>query len=300
MTDNPEASDKPAASTFSGAELARQLESSQQPEITKEAAAEAYDAWLTQASSSDSAPDQEKLLSMLDYYIQGVDLTDASIAQQYGYEGGDFLRLFDELPAAVRAGAQNMHQERMDRINESARVTEKIKGQAPELLEGRLPAELENRLEGKSYAIGVNTSGPDTLDEAISYIEENNGIALVNYNLHQRFLITDSQTDQGYSAGAVSEGYYGHDRGRNIIAIPVDSTKLDADIADMNPRQLAEAAEIYQTVPADFFVEAPPTARGSDRAVNPKYIAGFIDGDSVWHENPSFMTDEPPFFKKKG
>jgi len=292
MVDNPETTDQQATSKFSGAELARKLESSQPPEITLEEASEAYQEWLDTLLSPDRSEEDDKKLRMIDLYIQGVNLADQETAASRGESAEEFSKMLAGLDPAVRAGAQAMHEQSLARVEESDSIEKKIALQVPELLEGKLPPEAAKKVEGP-YAIAVNTSGPDELNGAVSYLEEMNGIPLLNYNIDQRFLITDSTTESAFSSRIVSEGYFGHDRGRYIVAIPVaETTVVETGEA---PRVVAATDYDDTDKPADFFVEAPPTGRGPDRAVNPKYVVGFIDDDSVWHPNESFMTEEPPF-----
>lgn len=160
---------------------------------------------------------------------------------------------------------------------------------APELLEGKLPSELEVRLGGLQYALGTNqTDGASTAQEAADLLVYEDGIPVDNYNLYQRFLIfgnSNAPAEKEYTKEAVVRGYYGPDMGRFVVAFPLVHGEAPHP---MSPAQVMRSVEGEDFLPQDFY-------KNGHKLVNSKYCAGFIDKDGLFHENPRFMeVDDAP------
>jgi hypothetical protein len=157
----------------------------------------------------------------------------------------------------------------------------RLKIQAPELLAGTLPADMAEKMPGP-FALGINQSVEGGADEAQAYLEAEHGLPLLNYGPIQRFEFVDQTTNEETRRHKITGGYYNNpDIGRFIVAFPIiGATGRTAE---------APAAEvsISNNLPEDFYnsVAGP---HGPSSAVNPKYVAGFIDGEGNWHRNRQF------------
>lgn len=171
-----------------------------------------------------------------------------------------------------------------DHLAEGRAALDKIEAAVPELLEGRVPKALEERVFAAGfteYAVGFNQSdGITDIEEATELLEEDGGIELQIYNLDQRFLLHDKEDP----IFMYPLGYYGPRIGRFVYAIPtnIDSGEKPRNVA-------AQANEAFtDNVPGDLFVES----EDGETVVNSKYCAGFIDAEQNFHPNAEFMKDK--------
>lgn len=163
-------------------------------------------------------------------------------------------------------------------------VKHEITGTAPELLAGRLPDHLAEKLGGSEYFLGTNQMMASTAQEAADYLALNGGIGLAGYDLSGRALWVDDHTNPDFVEHAVVEGYT-HDPsiGRFILALPHEPLSPGYSID-----QTMKEMRIEGKLPSDYI-----TGEDQSKAINQKYCAGFIDGTGQFHENPSFMQDQP-------
>lgn len=173
-----------------------------------------------------------------------------------------------------------------------------IAATAPELLEGRLPSDLEQLLPDgyKRYALGFNQSDACTsIAKANQYIQDKGGIDLGLYRLHGRFLITDPalEKDEPHAKDYVL-GYRGPHFGRFVVAIPIDEkinpSSYPTAIIEENMAYSSPTMPDYP-YPQDLFIHKTINGR-QDTIVSEKYIAGFIDNQGKFHKNPNFMKDD--------
>lgn len=171
-------------------------------------------------------------------------------------------------------GKREMSQQ-AEQVHElEARVEANLETSAPELLEGRLPKELADRI-GSEYVIGLRQLGSDEAGEAQEKLVADGGVDVANLSLTQSFNVIKESDDDWTTKGTVIRGYYGvQGGGKFVIAVPLHG-------AD-NP------TTAYETVP-DMQQELRTSSDPNHRAVNPKYVAGFIDGEGVFHSNENFM-----------
>lgn len=177
-------------------------------------------------------------------------------------------------------------------INERKRAQGRydvVKGEmlksCPDLLQGKLPAEQANKLASGKYVLGVNQSQAFSIEDAKSYLKEDNGIGLGIYGLDQRFLLLNeasTNTDAEYTEQVMVGGYYQNSNiGRFIVAVPTGEHNAVQDAVNK-----ADAI-------ADFTQQ---TNEAGGRSVSPKYIAGFVDSLGVYHENRNFGVSNEPLF----
>lgn len=171
-------------------------------------------------------------------------------------------------------------------------LLEGLRATAPELLEGRLPADQE-KLLGSGYVLGTNQNGVFNLTEAVAYVTEASGIDVTNYNLNNRFQFFDPTVRLMTILSALG-GYFGEaGGGRFVVAVP-DNGSFAGESVTSRPDML----ENHDALPEDFMVRY--TRDGQDaRAVSPRYIAGFIGVDGRYYSNAEFMQDsaEGPRFE---
>ncbi|MGB3945535.1 MAG: class I SAM-dependent methyltransferase [Candidatus Saccharimonadales bacterium] len=153
-------------------------------------------------------------------------------------------------------------------------VEQNLETSAPELLKGRLPQELADRI-GSEYVLGLRQLGSYELDEAQESLDADGGVDVSNLSLTQSFNVIGADDDDWTAKGTVIRGYYGvRGGGKFVIAVPMNG-------AD-NP------TTAYDSVP-DMQQDLRSSSDSDHRAVNPKYVAGFIDGEGVFHPNENFM-----------
>lgn len=170
-------------------------------------------------------------------------------------------------------------------------VREKLRISIPDLYKGKLPRELENKLEGSPYAIGFNQSMASSASEASDYLHELEGIDITGYNYDQRFLMFDatSELEDGDNPAinqAIESGYTGESViGRFVTAFPAENSQNIGENDDVAHIVNAEP----NVLPEDF--ESQKIARNgeSKQAVSSKYVAGFIDGEGDFWVNANFM-----------
>jgi hypothetical protein len=194
-----------------------------------------------------------------------------------GITGGDMKTWYDGLDSSVREEMESYRTHSTHKAELAAQVASEIGSSAPELLRGRLPADLE-QLVGKEYELGINQSGPRSPEEAQALLEEHNGIDMAMYstNVDQRFVVVDGSAPE-VAADAVTYGYYGHreagpDLGKFVAVMP--------------------GTDYHEGLPADFFTsnsnQGDDIYRGN-LSVSAKYIAGFIDEHGTFYRNANFM-----------
>lgn len=171
-------------------------------------------------------------------------------------------------------GKREMSQQ-TEQVHElEAKVEANLEASAPELLAGRLPKELADRI-GSEYVIGLRQLGSDEAGEAQEKLTADGGVDVANLSLTQSFNVIKETDDDWTTKGTVIRGYYGvQGGGKFVIAVPLHG-------AD-------SPTTAYESVP-DMQQELQTSSDPNHRAVNPKYVAGFIDGEGVFHPNENFM-----------
>ena len=216
--------------------------------------------------------------TIVQLYMQGVEIPEGE--DWDGITGADIRTWRESLTDAEGEDFDRSRDWEARKTDVANKIKAELEQSAPELLSGRLPADLE-ALVGGSYQLGVNQSGVDTLEDAQAVLQKFNGVDMGMYNLDQRFLIADKNTPD-YAAEAVTYGYYGRREGSPAMG------KFVAVIPGEN---------YHQDLPSDFWVSNGNTDgniyKGSE-AANAKYIAGFIDDQGKFHRNNNFMRSEVP------
>lgn len=179
---------------------------------------------------------------------------------------------------------------------EIEQATEALRATAPELLEGYLPKELQERFLGvmgpdKDYAVGVNQSrGMEDKNSAEELLAGRGGISMNgdDTSFGRRFVIFDADSAEQGSDQWLA-GYYGPATwGRLVTVFPVDKSDDYPPSAQVN--ELEDEA-----LPQDFLTIYRNANGAADLSVSAKYVAGFID-DQGFHPNASFLTEERPSF----
>ena len=171
-------------------------------------------------------------------------------------------------------GKKEMNQEAESIKQAEAVVQQNLETSAPELLGGRLPKELADRI-GSEYVIGLRQLGSYEADEAQEKLDADGGVDVSNLSLTQSFNVIKDTDDDWTTRGTVVRGYYGvRGGGKFVIAVPM--------------REETNPSIAYESVP-DMQEELRTSSDPNHRAVNPKYVAGFIDGEGVFHPNENFM-----------
>lgn len=177
-------------------------------------------------------------------------------------------------------GRQEMgqHAERVDTAEVT--VEHNLEISAPELLAGRLPQALANRI-GSEYAIGLRQLGSYEAEEAQGQLDADGGVDVSNLGLVQSFNVIKPGDDADTTKGIVIKGYYGaHAGGKFVIAVPMAEGVTDP-------------TQAYDSIP-DMQRELESSDNPDFSAVNPKYVAGFIDGEGAFHPNENFMQSSEP------
>lgn len=156
-----------------------------------------------------------------------------------------------------------------------------LMGSAPELLEGRLPQDLEDRLQGQSYVLGVRTHGAATMvEDATHEIYEAGGLDLANQSIEQSVRLANSEKASSETIRDIFiKGFYGAEYGKFVVALPIPEGESAEDIL----RAYSDAENMRGT---GFYTESD-----TGTIVNSRYLAGFIDGDGIFHPNSGFMRD---------
>jgi len=172
-----------------------------------------------------------------------------------------------------------------------ARVEQALQASAPELLDARLPRDLEDRLLGATvpdgftaYALGIHQAGAYTIEQAT---EESAAtpVTLNGQSISAHFVLVSPEDGQDMIRKVVTQGHYGLAFGKYVYAFPVEQHEVDehGGIA-RRPVAMSTYSEGDPRSPTDLLVT------GNEKEyVNPKYCAGFIDADGQFHENTSFM-----------
>lgn len=151
---------------------------------------------------------------------------------------------------------------------------------APELLSGELPQWMAEKV-GSEHVLGINQSGIGTAEDAQQRLTQDGGVNMAGRSLDERFVLTSSH-DPGYARHMMINGFYGPLRGgKMVIALPVPS-------GDGSP--YTKAVDTYRQLED---VEVPCISEPQFAAINPKYVAGFIDMAGAFHPNVQFMTNQP-------
>jgi len=177
-------------------------------------------------------------------------------------------------------GRQEMgqHAERVDTAETT--VEHNLEISAPELLSGRLPKELADRI-GSEYAIGLRQLGSYEATEAQGQLDADGGVDVSNLGLVQSFNVIKPSDDADTTKGTVIKGYYGaHAGGKFVIAVPM-------------VEGITDPTQAYDSTP-DMQKGLESSDNPDFSAVNPKYVAGFIDGEGVFHPNQNFMKSSEP------
>lgn len=191
---------------------------------------------------------------------------------------------YDSLPddeqKRLAEGKQEMSQH-AERIN-TAEVTveHNLERTSPELLKGRLPQGLANRI-GSEYVIGLRQLGNYEAEEAQEQLDADGGVDVSNLGLIQSFNVIKPSDDTYTTKGIVIKGYYGANAGgKFVIAVPMAEGVTDP-------------TQAYDSIP-DMHRELESSDNPDFSAVNPKYVAGFIDGEGIFYPNENFMQSSEP------
>lgn len=189
-----------------------------------------------------------------------------------------FLRWYDSLDDATRDEVDASHRASIERFDVSDQVKEKIEENAPELLEGRLPPELD-AVVNFEYGLGTNQTNARDVEEGVAYLEQRSGVHVGEYDLARRFMLFDGSTDPDYATRALSQGYFGSSGGVRFVAVVPKAHEGMSDTSSQSGRG--------EHVPSDYYV----TDSTGQRSVSMKYIAGIVDMEGVFHVNRAFMQD---------
>lgn len=223
-----------------------------------------------------SSTETEVTNDMLEYaYVEGIprdsNVTEEALEKWYNALPEDQREWLSSSREVYRMAAE-LDKKAMETVEANLTNT------APELLEGRLPKDLADRI-GDEYAIGLRQRSTYGLEEAEEVLTEFGGVDVANLDLVQSFNVLKLGDDDWTVRGTVIKGYYGSRAGgKFVIAIPLS-------VGDGNP------TETYNLIP-DMLrtsLENP-----EHDAVNPKYMAGYIDGDGVFFRNENFMRSDEP------
>jgi hypothetical protein len=211
-------------------------------------------------------------------------------------EGGEFNEPRGEVAkhlAALSLGTEvSVDQAQTEAEQARAVVRVALERSAPELLEGRLPPELAERV-GPNYILGSNQAGVYDVQEAQESLDTFSGIDPTGPDgsesvLSQRFQFMD-QFEPGeynpFAEQAVLDGYYGPQSGvRFVVAVP---RRLEGVSVGAAPDQMLNGG----LLPPDFVIEnnRPGMQPDHGTAVNAKYVAGVVDLQGNFLQNPSFM-----------
>lgn len=184
--------------------------------------------------------------------------------------------------------------EKFEAQMDATQVEQTLEASVPELLKGRLPQNLEDKLLSAiapsgftAYAIGVHQAGACTAKQAVAESAET-PITLGGGSIGSHFRIVDPMDAPDLTRGNVVYGKYGDDRlGKYVYAFPVKQSDVDKYGGLVRiPAGAPAYPEGDPASPSDLITQAGDHAD----VVNPKYCAGFIDEDGRFHENTDFMA----------
>lgn len=205
-------------------------------------------------------------------YVNGIDSEESSVTDE---QLEAWYKTLSEDDQARLASAKQEEADIREYITQQEQTIEhNLAASAAELLKGRLPQELADRI-GTEYAIGVRQLGTDDATDAQEMLDTDGGVDVSNLNLIQSFNVTKESTDDWTAKDNVVKGYYGvRGGGKFVIAIPMHET--------------SDPTTAYESIP-DMHHVLQSSDNPDYRAVNPKYVAGYIDADGVFHPNENFM-----------
>lgn len=205
-------------------------------------------------------------------YVNGINSDETIVTNE---QLDAWYKTLSEDDQARLSGARQEEAEIREHIAQQEKTVEQnLETSAPELLEGKLPKELADRI-GSEYVIGLRQLGSYGADEAQEKLDADGGVDVSNLSLTQSFNVIKESDDDWTTKGTIIRGYYGvRGGGKFVIAVPLH-------VAD-------SPTAAYESVP-DMQQELRSSSDPDHRAVNPKYVAGFIDGDGTFHPNENFM-----------
>ncbi len=225
------------------------------------------------APASDSQDDSElSAIQLESMFVNGINEDETSLTNE------QLNTWFKALPEDERQRLVSARQE-VTEIREyvtqkEMTVEQNLETSAPELLKGRLPQDLAARI-GSGYVIGLRQLGSFEANEAKEQLMADGGVDVSNLGLTQSFNVINDGDDAWTTKGTVIRGYYGvRGGGKFVIAIPTNEG-IDPTVA-------------YNSVP-DMQQKLQSRSNPDHRAVNPKYVAGFIDAEGIFHPNENFM-----------
>lgn len=234
---------------------------------------------LIENTPEEEAASRERMLRI--HYITGmIDDPETTPDQVESWFADQSPEIQEEVLAE-----QARYQSEMAAINERhEKSRNELVRTAPELLAGRLPADLAEKLGSDQYFLGSNQTMAESAQEGADYLDSMGGIELGGYDLSGRALWFDESTSADFVDHAVVEGYLQNpDVGRFIVALPHESMGADYSIDQTMKEMRAESK-----IPSDYIVQ-----NADQEVINQKYCAGFIDNTGAFHENPNFMQDQP-------
>jgi hypothetical protein len=218
----------------------------------------------------------DELDTAIQYYVLGA-------SKKYVQEHSDIdpkvlTEYIKDLPADKREFLKEMRRKSLDAAQTEDTVEHNLELTAPELLEGRLPNELADRI-GSEYVIGLRQLESEDVGEAQEQLDDDGGVNVSNLGLVQSFNVLKPNDYSWTIKGTVISGYYGATGGgKFVIAVPM-------------AEGINSPSEAYDTLP-DMQQELLSSSNPDHRAVNPKYVAGFIDAEGVFHANKNFMRSD--------
>lgn len=184
------------------------------------------------------------------------------------------------------AGVRASQEFRREQEEHERRVEGQLEVSAPELLAGRLPSELEERLERAPYALGyhqVLSRSLQTPMQVRDLMEQTGGVGLgTGFPVH-RFRIAD-QTIPRFAHDYAVNGNSGAGIGRLVYTFPISSEE--------DTQLLREGKRPYQIVSGRFYTGPKGFYQGEDQVIPPRYCAGFIDPNGDFWPNAGFMRED--------
>jgi len=198
----------------------------------------------------------------------------------------------------LRSGAVPARRPRLKLLSEAGEQGE-IDDPMEYLRKGTLPPDQIARLTEAGitdYVLGTNQSQVLSDKE----LEGFNGINVRPDDPENRFLIFNKDSSQDDIAAALA-GYYSNRWGvegyKFVGLFPIsDKTREKHGIETDGSPTLAGRLAWYNYAefgnPPDMYIELPEDERrlAGDYLLSPRYIAGFIDLDNIYHPNPDFMA----------
>ena len=172
---------------------------------------------------------------------------------------------------------------------------EKLTALLPELYGAGLPQSLEEKMNGRQYAIGFNQTLAETIEEAEAILKRDDGVDTTDYTLADRFLMYDKamegQLGSDNSTGiarAIESGYYGDVATGRFVAVFPEEHKSDA----------TESLTASINIDPEHILPEDALVRRDDgrESYSSKYVAGFIDKNGDFWINENFTRDGAPLF----